>query len=134
MFTICLQFVHTLFTSALYNALKDKGKEIYKKWKREVIINGRTFTLKKAKVELCPQFAMRDLRECYKKPSIAKQSIYEDWLEWYMKEDNNFILKHFSVNSYNVNMFTLRCDVYSMCNEFLGHIYISKTRQEFWTM
>ena len=26
MFTICLQFGHTLFTTDLYNVLKDKGK------------------------------------------------------------------------------------------------------------
>lgn len=102
--------------------------------KKEVIINGRTFTLKKAKGELRPIFITRDLFECYKKPSIAKQSIYEDWLDWYMKEDSNFILKHFSVDSYNCQMFTLRCDVYGMNNEFLGHIYITKTRQEFWTI
>lgn len=101
--------------------------------KREVIINGRTFTFKKAKEELHPNFITHDLCECYKKPSITKQAIYDDWLEWYMKEDNNFILKHFSVNSYNVKMFTLRCDVYGMDNKFLGHIYISKTRNKFWT-
>ena len=102
--------------------------------KKEVIINGRVFALKKAKGELHPKFATRDLRECYKNPSIAKQSIYDNWLEWYLEEDNNFILKHFSVNSYNTQMFTLRCDVYNMENEFIGQIYISKTRQEFWTI
>ena len=101
--------------------------------KKEVIINDRAFTLKKAKVELRPNFITRNLYECYEKPSITKQSIYNDWLDWYMEEDNNFILKHFSVNSYNVNMFTLRCDVYGMDNKFLGCIYISKTRNEFWT-
>nr|DAV45779.1 MAG TPA: hypothetical protein [Caudoviricetes sp.] len=26
MFTICLQFIHTLFTTDRYNVLKDKGK------------------------------------------------------------------------------------------------------------
>lgn len=100
--------------------------------KREVIINGRSFALKKAKGELHPKFVTLELRECYKNPSIAKQSIYDNWLEWYLNEDNNFILKHFSVNSYNAQMFTLRCDVYNMENEFIGHIYITKTRQEFW--
>ena len=87
---------------------------------------------KKAKGELYPNYVVRDLFECYAKPSAIKQSIYNDWLEWYMYEDNNYILKHFSINSYNVNMFTLRCDVYTMENVFIGQIYISKTRQEFW--
>ena len=30
LFTNCLQFGHTVFTTDLYNVLKDKGKEIYK--------------------------------------------------------------------------------------------------------
>ena len=102
--------------------------------KREVIINDRAFTLKKVRGELYSNFVTRDLRECYKNPSIAKQSIYDNWFEWYMKEDNNFILKHFSVDSYNCQVFTLRCDVYGMNNEFLGRIHITKTRQEFWTI
>ena len=102
--------------------------------KKEVIINGRAFALKKAKGELCPNYVIRDLFECYVKPSAIKQSIYDDWFEWYMGEDNNYILKHFSINSYNVNMFTLRCDVYDMSETFIGQIYITKTRQEFWTI
>ena len=101
---------------------------------KEVIINNRAFTLKKAKGELCPNYVVRDLFECYAKPSTTKQIIYEDWFEWYMSEDNNYILKHFSINSYNANMFTLRCDVYNMENEFIGQIYITKTRQEFWAI
>ena len=99
---------------------------------KEVIINNRTFMLKKAKGELRPKFATRDLYDCYKNPSIVKQSIYEDWFEWYMGEDNNYVLKHFGIDSYNFNMFTLRCDVYNTNDEFIGYIYITKTRQEFW--
>ena len=102
--------------------------------KKEVIINGRAFVLKKVKGELHPKFATRDLYECYEKPSIAKQSVYGYWFEWYMNEDNNYILKHFSVDSYNFQMFTLRCDVYNMEDEFIGQLYITKTRQEFWTI
>ena len=30
MFTICLHFGHTLFTTVLYNVLKDKGKGVLK--------------------------------------------------------------------------------------------------------
>nr|DAJ70680.1 MAG TPA: hypothetical protein [Caudoviricetes sp.] len=33
MFTICLQFVHTQFTSDPYNVLKDKGKGYLKSTK-----------------------------------------------------------------------------------------------------
>lgn len=101
---------------------------------KEVIINNRAFTLKKAKGGLYPNYAIRDLFECYAKPSAIKKSIYDDWLEWYMQDDNNYILKHFSINSYNVRMFTLRCDVYNMENEFIGQIHITKTRHEFWTV
>ena len=69
-----------------------------------------------------------------KKPSIAKQSIYDGWLEWYKEENNNFILKHFGISSYNFNMFTLKCDVYDRSENFIGQIYITKTKQEFWTI
>ena len=102
--------------------------------KQYIELNKESFELKKVKGELYPITQVRCLDDCYAKPSNAKRAIYNYWLGWYMKEDNNFILKHFSINSYNVNMFTLICDVYNTDNVFLGHIYISKTRQEFWTI
>mgnify|MGYP001364912173 CR=1 FL=1 len=44
-----------------------------------------------------------------------------------------YILRHFTINSYNCMMFTLSIDVYDMATDkFIGKLYITKTRQEFW--
>ena len=51
MFTICLQFVHTLYTYRLYNVLKDKGKGYLKRvlkvnsMKRYIELNNVTLKL-----------------------------------------------------------------------------------------
>ena len=138
MFTICLQFGHTLFTTDLYNVLKDKGKGYLKRvlkvnsMKKYIELNNETFEVKKAKGELHPITQVRGLGDCYAKPSFAKHEIYNGWLKWYMTGSDKYILKHFTIDSYNVNMFTLACDVYNMENEFIGQIYITKTRHEFW--
>lgn len=74
MFTICLQFVHTLFITDLYNILKDKGKGYLKRvpkvynMKQYIKLNSETF------------------------------------------------------------------EVYNKLGELIGHLYITKTRQEFWTV
>lgn len=102
--------------------------------KQYIELNNKVFEVKKAKCELHPITQERGLGDCYAKPSFVKQEIYNDWLRWYMTDSDKYILKHFTINSYNVNMFTLACDVYNMKNEFIGQIYITKTRQEFWTI
>lgn len=140
MFTICLQFVNTLFTSYLYNVLKDKGKGYLNRvlrvntMKQHIELNGENFEVKKVKGELHLITQVRSLDDCYAKPSNAKRRIYNYWLSWYMTDNDNFILKHFTINSYNFNMFTLECDVYDRAKCLIGRIYITKTRQEFWTI
>lgn len=45
------------------------------------------------------------------------------------------MLGAFNIRSFNCMMFTLECNVYDPYNgSFLGILYISKTRQEFWTI
>ena len=100
--------------------------------KHYIELNNETFEVKKSKGELYPITQVRGLGECYSKPSIAKHEIYNEWLKWYMTDNDKYILSHFTINSYNVNMFTLKCDVYDKSENFIGQIYISKTRQEFW--
>lgn len=102
--------------------------------KKYIELNNETFEVKKVKGELHPITQVRGLGDCYAKPSAVKYEIYNDWLMWYMTDSDKYILKHFTINSYNVNMFTLACDVYNMENEFIGQVYITKTRQEFWTI
>lgn len=100
--------------------------------KQYVKLNNETFEIKKVKGELHPIAQVRILTDCYAKPSSVKHEIYNEWLKWYMTDSNKYVLKHFTINSYNDMMFTLMCDVYNMENEFIGQIYITKTRQEFW--
>lgn len=144
MFTICLQFGHTLFTTGLYNVLKDKGKgystrvsKVYS-MKQYIKLNNETFEVKKFKRELHPISEVRGLGDCYNNPSRTKHEIYNDWLKWYKVVNMNesfYILRHFTINSYNCMMFTLLIDVYDYSTDkFIGQLYITKTRQEFWTI
>ena len=142
MFTICLQIVHTLFITDLYNILKDKGKGYLKRvlkvysMKKYVELNNRTFEVKKVKCKIHP-LRLRALSDCYNKPSISKISIYSYWVNWLMKLNDistDMLFNHMSVISYNANVFTLGCDVYNNENKLIGQLYITKTRQEFWTV
>ena len=144
MFTICLHFVHTLFTTDRYNVLKDKGKEYSKRvlkvysMKQHIKLNNETFEVKKVKGELHHAREVRRLDDCYAKPSKIKHENYNNWLKWYKVANMNepfIIFRHFTINSYNRMMFTLTIDVYDMATDkFKGKLYISKTRQEFWTV
>lgn len=106
--------------------------------KKYVELNNVSFELKKAKSELHPITQVRDLGDCYAKPSTVKYEIYNDWLKWYLYCKVNlslYSLRHFTINSYNTMMFTLLIDVYDkITDEFIGQLYITKTRQEFWTV
>ena len=77
------------------------------------------------------------LSDCYAKPSLVKQAIFDSWCDW-VKEVNhngdNYILMHLTIESYNCMMFTLSIDVYNLTGQLVGKIYITKTRQEFWTI
>ena len=142
MFTICLQFSHTLFTTDLYNVLKDKGKGYSKRvlkvnsMKKYIELNNESFEVKKVKGELHPMKEVRTLEDCYQRPSDAKKAIYNGWFNWYLSvESLKYQIVNMSIQSYNVNMFTIRMDVFdTKTYEFIGCIYITKTRQEFWTI
>lgn len=105
---------------------------------KQIELNNVTFEVKKAKGKLHPITQIRGLGDCYSKPSTVKYEIYNDWLKWYLdcKMDLSlYRLAHFTINSYNSMMFTLSIDVYDIAtDEFIGQLYITKTRQEFWTI
>lgn len=97
-------------------------------------LNGEVFKVKKTNCKLQPITKLRSLRDCYVKPSSVKQEIYNVWFRWYVKDNNNYNLKHFTVNTFNSRMFTLAIDVYDKTDKFIGQLHITKTRQEFWTI
>lgn len=143
MFTICLHFVHTLFTTDRYNVLKDKGKGCSKRvlrvysMKQYIKFNSETFEVKKLKCE--PVYLdYKTLDDCYTNPSKIKRVIYNDWLEWFdeLNLDNptEYEFGHLTVLSYNTIMFTLGVEVYNKLGELIGQLYITKTKQEFWTV
>ncbi len=140
MFTICLQFVHTLYTYGLYNVLKDKGKGYLKKvpkvytMKRYIELNNETFKVRHFKGELHPINNVRILADCYARPSEVKKEVYKQWFDWYLTVDNpDYQIVNMTIQSYNVHMFTIRMDVFDKkTHNFIGCIYITKTRQEFW--
>ena len=105
--------------------------------KKYLQLNNEEFVIKKAKGELSPNKQVRLLSDCYAKPSIIKEAIYNSWVEW-IKQFNldspKYILKHLTVESYNCMKFTLSIDVYSLTSQLVGKIFITKTRQEFWTI
>lgn len=105
--------------------------------KQYIKLNNETFEVRKVKGELYPIREVRGLGDCYNKPSEAKYNIYNSWLKWYSTANTNelnYTFRHFTINSYNCMMFTLLIDVYDFSTDkFIGQLYITKTRQEFWT-
>lgn len=103
--------------------------------KQYIKLYNETFEVRKAKGELHPIKEVRGIGDCYDKPSKAKYEIYNSWLKWYKVTNMNepfYMLRHFTINSYNCMMFTLSIDVYDMTTDkFIGQLYITKTRQEF---
>lgn len=104
--------------------------------KRFIELNNQIFEMKEVKGNLYPNKQRRTLSECYVKPSIVKQAIYDSWLDWVQQVNMNtdYILKHFTIESYNCMLFSLSIDVYIPSDELIGKIYITKTRQEFWSI
>lgn len=104
--------------------------------KQYIELNNETFVVKKAKGELHPTEEVRTLANCYARPSEVKKNIYGYWFNWYLTVDSPvYEIINMTVQSYNVNMFTIRMDVYdAKTHEFIGYIYITKTRHEFWTI
>lgn len=85
MFTICLQFGHTLYTYRLYNVLKDKGKGYLK---RVLKVNSMK---RHFKGELHPIKEVRTLTDCYARPSEVKKEIYKQWFNWYITKTSQEI-------------------------------------------
>ena len=104
--------------------------------KQYIELNNETFEVKKAKGELHPMRELRTLEDCYAKPSEAKKEIYKEWFDWYLSVDSaDYQIVNMTIQSYNTCMFTIRMDVFdAKTYEFIGCLYITKTRQEFWTI
>lgn len=105
--------------------------------KHEIKLNNETFEVKRLKYE--PEYLdYKTLDDCYAKPSEAKKAIYNYWLEWRNELDldksSEYVFGRVTILSYNVNMFTLGVEVYNKIGELIGHLYITKTKQEFWTV
>ena len=106
--------------------------------KQYIKLNNETFEVKKVKCELHPISEVRGLGNFYNNLIRIKHEIYNDWLKLYKVVNMNesfYILRHFTIKSYNCMMFTLLIDVYDYSTDkFIGQLYITKTRQEFWTI
>ena len=104
---------------------------------RYIQLNNEDFVIKQAKGILVPNKQVRLLSDCYEKPSLVKQAIFDRWLEWVKQvnfDNENYIFKHLTIESYNCMIFTLSIDVYNLTSQLVGKLYITKTRQEFWTI
>lgn len=105
--------------------------------KRYIELNNEYFVLKQAKGILHPNKQVRLLSDCYAKPSLVKQAIFDNWVEWVKQvniDNEKYILKHLTIESYNCMIFTLSIDVYNLTSQLVGKLYITKTRHEFWTI
>lgn len=104
--------------------------------KHYIKLNNVTFEIKKVKGELHPMKEVRTLEDCYAKPSAIKKAIYNDWFNWYLTVDSpDYKIGNMSIHSYNVMMFTICMNVFdTKTHGFIGCLYITKTRQEFWTI
>lgn len=94
--------------------------------KDTIILHNEIFTVMKP---IKPQdFYGRTLLSCYEKPSIYKQGIYNEWVEW----SKHLNIKNFGISSYNGFIFTLGGIIHDYFRDIHGFIYITKTRQEFY--
>lgn len=100
-------------------------------------MNSETFEVKKLKYEQ-KHLDYRTLEDCYDHPSKIKRVIYNDWLEWLdeliLDNPTDYKFGQLTVLSYNCYTFILGVEVYNKLGELIGHLYITKTRQEFWTV
>ena len=102
--------------------------------KKYIELNNEIFKVRHFKGELYPIKEVRTLTDCYARPSEAKKEVYKQWFNWYLTVDSpDYQIVKMTIQSYNVNMFTIRMDVFdTKTYEFIGYIYITKTRHEFW--
>lgn len=100
-------------------------------------LNSKIFEVKKLKYEP-GHLVYKTLGDCYANPSEIKRVIYNNWLEWLgelnLNNSTEYEFGHLTVLSYNTNIFTLGIEVYNKLGELIGHLYITKTRQEFRTV
>ena len=91
--------------------------------KKYIECNEMYFEVKKP-IEKPTSVARKHLYECYKNPSVAKESIYRYWRDYVF---NTFsYVENFGIESYNIHMFTLGWTTPE------GEFYVTKTRQEFY--
>lgn len=105
--------------------------------KHYIQLNNEDFVLKQAKGILHPNKQVRLLSDCYMKPSLVKQAIFDSWVEWVKQvniDNEKYILKHLTIESYSYTMFTLSIDVYNLTSQLVGKLHITKTSHEFWTI
>ena len=102
--------------------------------KRYIELNNEIFKVRHFKGELYPIKEVRTLTDCYARPSEAKKEVYKQWLNWYQQSDSpDYQIVKMTIQSYNTIMFTLCMDVFdTKTYSFVGKLYITKTRQEFW--
>lgn len=105
--------------------------------KHYIELNNRFFEVKKLKGKVHP-LEYRSLDDCYNKPSALKRDIYNDWCKWLVEfafdESSDYEYGILTVLSYNCMIFTLGAEVYNKKGELIGYLYITKTRQELWTV
>lgn len=92
-------------------------------------INGQTFEVikpRKYPVSLTNKYYLRGLSDCYEKPSVHKQAIYDEWYEWYRSDIR---LSEFGITSYNTFMFTIGCIFTDEETGERGYIKITPAKQ-----
>lgn len=73
---------------------------------KQITINEIKFELKKS-INHVPHYTIRNLSDCYNKPSIYKERIYEQWLDFYNTLPYEQQFYYPSIRSFNCNIFTL---------------------------
>lgn len=69
----------------------------------------------------------KTLFDCYEKPSITKQDIYYEWMQWARETDG---VIYMTISSYNIYQFTLTAE-YSTPN-FYGYLVITRAHNYFY--
>ena len=92
-----------------------------------MIVNGIVFTVKNplGNFVLTCDFS-RDLMDCYERPSMLKQTIWHNWLEWASMLPGSCQL---CVSSFNAQFFTIR-GLWCREDGKKYFLYITKTRRE----
>ena len=73
-----------------------------------------------------PVSIVRSLKDCYKNPSVAKVSIFDDWYNYTIDFlDDDFFVGRPSVASYNTFCFTIEFNIYDCEWNFVGVAHIT---------